>query len=173
VKKIYAIVALTAIAWGSANAAEPDEKVITSCLQAASTHPAVRLQEIPTHEVTEEDDYKPGFDAKYMFNYAGADAGYAVGKTDQALIYRGKLYRLSRSIPIGDNHNIGPAEFDPRLAVWSTAQEGKQKYFCVGFNFDGLGRSGSFQHVYGGYILDGRAGKLYFAVRQIPGPATQ
>ncbi|WP_322052973.1 hypothetical protein [Paraburkholderia bannensis] len=166
-KRIFVFAVLTAIAWSKVWAAGPDEDLIKSCLQATSTHPAVNVEAIPVHEDTEKDDYKQGFDAKFMFTYAGSYAGYAVGKSDQALIFHGKLYRISRAVPAGNNHNLEPSEFDPRLAVWSIAKEGKRKYFCVGFNFDGLGRSGSFQHVYGGYVLDERTGKLYFAVREL------
>ncbi|WP_322095211.1 hypothetical protein [Paraburkholderia bannensis] len=166
-KKNFVLAALTVIASSKVWAGAPDEDVIKSCLQAASSRPAVTIQPVSVHEVTEEDDYKQGFDAKYMFTYAGADAGFAVGKADQALIYRGNLYRISRAVSVGNNHNIAPSGFDPRLAVWSAAKEGKRKYFCVGFNFDGPGRSGSFQHVYGGYVLDENTSKLYFAVREL------
>lgn len=31
--------------------------------------------------------------------------------------------------------------------------DGKERYLCVSFNFEGLGRSGNFQNVRGGYLL--------------------
>jgi hypothetical protein len=79
----------------------------------------------------------------------------------------GKLYRLSKAIALGEVHGIKPGEFDPALAQWSIATEGAQQYFCVSFNFDGLGRSGSFQNVLGGYLLNTRTKEMYFVVRDV------
>ncbi|MBE1162210.1 hypothetical protein [Dyella acidiphila] len=99
--------------------------------------------------------------------YKGAEVGYAKGKSGRALIYSGKLYRLSKAVPVGDNHGIEPSVFTPSLAEWSIAREGQQHYFCVSFNFDGLGQSSSFQGVRGGYLLNLQTRVLYFAVRRI------
>lgn len=43
--------------------------------------------------------------------------------------------------------------FAPSLADWSMVMDGKERYLCVSFNFEGLGRSGNFQNVRGGYLL--------------------
>jgi hypothetical protein len=157
------IIAISSVGW----AAPPDENVIKSCLQGQASDPSVIVRNIDVHAYTEENDYTPGFDATYMFKYNGADAGYAEGKVDKALIYSGKLYPLSKAIPVGDNHGIAPSAFNPNLAVWSVVREGNQRYFCVGFNFDGLGRSGAFQNVHGGYLLTSKTRVLYFAVRDV------
>nr|WKF60148.1 hypothetical protein HUO10_004660 [Paraburkholderia busanensis] len=148
-------------------AASPSENLIESCLQAHSTAPSITIHDIAQDTVLQEDNYAPGFNATYIFKYKGADVGYANGKRDQALIYSGKLYPLSKSIPLDNGKPVKYSEFNPALAQWSLAKEGRQRYLCVGFNFDGLGQSGSFQNVYGGYLLNLNNKNLYFAVRDV------
>ncbi|MFM0598080.1 hypothetical protein [Paraburkholderia dilworthii] len=148
-------------------AAPPSKNLVKSCLQARSVSLSVTIRNINVEEVFQEDGYADGFNASYIFKYEGVDMGYAERKRDQALIYSGKLYRLSNSIPIGSNSEVKSTAFNPTLAQWSLAKEGKQQYFCVGFNFYGLGQSGSFQNVHGGYLLNLKNRDVYFAVRDI------
>lgn len=148
-------------------AAPPSENTVKSCLQAHAATPSVTIRCLDTNDIATADNYANGFDAPYLFEYRGTDAGYAESKTDQALVYAGKIYRLSKSIPVGDSHGIPPGAFNPALSQWGIAKERKQSYFCVSFNFDGSGRSGRFQNVRGGYLLDEKTGYLYFAVRNI------
>jgi len=148
-------------------AAPPSENLVKSCLQARPVASSVTIRNINVDEAFREDDYADGFNAGYIFKYGGADMGYAEGKSDQALIYSGKLYRLSKSIPIGNNGEVKSTAFNPMLAQWSLAKDGKHQYFCVGFNFDGLGQSGSFQNVHGGYLLNLKNKDLYFVVRDV------
>jgi hypothetical protein len=115
----------------------------------------------------QQDNYVDGFDAPFTFKDRGVEVGYAESKTDQALIYSRKLFRLSKAKRLGDNHGIKPGAFNPTLAQWSIAKIGAQQYFCVSFNFDGLGRSGTFQNVRGGYLINIKSGHLYFVVRDI------
>ncbi|WP_322031272.1 hypothetical protein [Paraburkholderia sp. J76] len=148
-------------------AAPPDENTVRSCLQAQSVAHSVSIKILRTSEITQEDDYGDGFNANYIFKYRGGDAGYAEGRSDQALIYSGRLYRLSKALTLGDSHEIRPGEFNPNLAQWSIAKAGGQQYLCVSFTFDGLGKSGSFQSVHGGYMLNIKTKSLYFAVREV------
>ena len=157
------IIFASSIGW----AAPPSENLVKGCLQARSVAPAVTIRNITVGEAFQEDGYANGFNAIYIFKYKYVDMGYAQGKRDQALIYSGKLYRLSKSTPIGDNVEVKSTAFNPMLAQWSLAKEGKRKYFCVGFNFDGPGQSGSFQNLHGGYLLNLKTRDLYFAVRDI------
>lgn len=157
------IMVVSSIGW----AAPPSESVVKSCLLAQSVAPSVTIQNIDVDEVLQQDDYADGFNARYLFKYKDIDIGYADGKSDQALIYSGNIYRLSRSIPVGNNGEIKPTSFNPTLAQWSIAKDGRQRYVCVSFNFEGLGQSGSFQNVHGGYLLNSKTKKLYFAVRDV------
>ncbi|MDN7486491.1 MULTISPECIES: hypothetical protein [Burkholderia] len=158
-----AIMAASCIGW----AAPPGDGLVKSCLMAQSVSSSIAIQEINTQEVSQEDDYADGFNVSYVVKHEGVDVGYAEGKSTQALIYAGKLYRLSTAIPVGNNSGIKPTAFNPALAEWSMATVGRQRYLCVSFNFDGLGRSGTFQHVHGGYLLNAKTGDLYFVVRDV------
>ncbi|KAB0635977.1 hypothetical protein [Burkholderia latens] len=157
------IMVIASIGW----AAPPSESVVKSCLLAQSAASSVAIQNIDVDEVLQQDDYADGFNARYLFKYKDIDIGYADGKSDQALIYSGNIYPFSRSISVGNNGEIKPASFNPTLAQWSIAKDGRQRYVCVSFNFDGLGQSGSFQSVHGGYLLNSKTKKLYFAVRDV------
>ncbi|HDR9484929.1 TPA: hypothetical protein QDC20_005596 [Burkholderia aenigmatica] len=159
------VMAAYSIGW----AASPGESLVKSCLLAQSVSQSVAIEGINTHEVSQEDAYAAGYNASYLVKHDRVDVGYAEGKSTQALIYSGKLYRLPTAMPIGNNGGIKPAAFNPALAEWSIAREGRQRYLCVSFNFDGLGRSGSFQNVRGGYLLDSVSRVLYFFVRNVDG----
>jgi hypothetical protein len=147
--------------------APPDANLVKSCLLAQASVPSITIRSLNAHEVSQEDDYAAGFNATYIFKYRGSDVGYAEGKADQALIYLNKIYRLSMAVPLGDNHGIKPDAFDPTLAQWSLAKQGHQEFFCVSFNFNGLGESGSFQNVYGGYLLNTKTKVMYFVARDV------
>jgi hypothetical protein len=147
--------------------AQPNEDLVKSCVLARSFVPSVSIRSLDAHEVTKEADYAEGFDATYLFTYRGADIGYAERKADKALVYLNRLYRLSAAIPVGDNRGTNPGAFDPALAEWSIVKEGKQAFFCVSFNFDGLGQSGSFQQVRGAYLLDVTTRQTYFSMRDL------
>lgn len=160
--------ALTGLIVSGTNcAAQPNENIVNSCLRAAAIAPSVTIESLNTDEITQDNKYGDGFAALYMFEYRGSVVGYAKSQTDQALIYLGKLYRLSKAIPLGDNRDIKPSAFNPTLAQWSILKRRNKKFFCASFNFDGLGRSGSFQNIHGGYLLDISTKTLYFVVRDI------
>ncbi|RDS80017.1 hypothetical protein [Dyella psychrodurans] len=147
-------------------ATPPSEQLVRSCLQDRAAASSIVVHNLDTTKVIEEDDYSDGFNTPYYFKYKGGDVGYAERKDSRALIFMGKLYRLSSAISLGDNRGP-PTDFTPSLADWSIVTEGAQKYLCVSFNFDGLGQSGDFQNVHGGYLLNTMTKELYFVVRDI------
>ncbi|GFZ95950.1 hypothetical protein GCM10011408_15330 [Dyella caseinilytica] len=149
------------------SAAPPSELLVRSCLQDKSASPSIVVSDLDTSAIIEENDYSDGFNAPYFFKYKGGDVGYAESKHAKAIIFKGKLYRLSSAILLGDNHGSERDAFTPSLADWSMVEEGGQEYLCVSFNFDGLGQSGDFQYVHGGYLLNTRTQELYYSVRYI------
>lgn len=148
-------------------AASPSEHVLMSCLEAEAVAPSVTIKNLNTEEVTRQEKYAEGFDALYMFEYRGSDVGYAQGEGGDAVIYLGRLGRLSKAISVGDNRGIKLGSFNPFLAEWRIVKGQNREYLCVSFSFDGLGRSGDYQNVRGGYLLDTATKYLYFAVRDI------
>jgi len=167
----HIIAFLLMVAYGTSAAAAPSELLVRSCLSGRPAKPSVSVHDLSTSEVIEEDNYAEGFDASYFFKYRGRDVGYAESKLDSAIIFEGKLYRLPSAEVLGDEHDSKPSSFTPSLANWSIVEDGAQSYLCVSFNFGGLGQSGDFQKVHGGYLLDTRTKKLFFAVRYI-GPGS-
>ncbi len=132
-------------------AAEPSRAVIYSCLIGYSMASTVHLDELPTNEILSEDDYKSGYSATY-FHIKGKDIGYAEKTGSHGIIFAGNIYPATAAIPLLDT-KIVPSPFDPSLASWSMVTNGKERYLCVSFNFEGLGRSGNFQNVRGSYLL--------------------
>jgi len=148
-------------------AAEPSEAVVKSCLRGEAVSTKVSYRALPNQEVLSQDNYKPGYNAIYYVEIGGNEIGYAEGVNKQAIIYADRLYPLESAIVIkSDGIQLKATQFNPNLAEWGQIREQKNHYLCVSFNFDGLGRSGSYQKVRGGYLLDmgKRNRKLYYDV---------
>lgn len=148
-----------------AQAKEPTDAAIRSCLSGQSISPGVELKQLANNEVSEMDDYKSGYNVTYYFEAAGKEIGYAKKKNINAIIYDGDIFPISKAIILLSTH-IKPYDFNPYLADWSEVNDSSGHYLCVSFNFDGLGRSGSFQGERGGYLLSiplvKRDRKLFF-----------
>jgi hypothetical protein len=151
----------------SASAAEPSRDVAGSCLLGYSLSPHIHVREYKTNEIITEDDYADGYDARFFLQVSGKDIGYAEKGEQFGLIYAGKVYQGTDAKPIlgtpGD-----PAPFEPELASWGEVRDRGRKYLCVSFNFSGLGQSGSFQKVRGGYLMPlpptGSKNSLFFFI---------
>jgi hypothetical protein len=165
-KKIV-VSSLVMLLCNSGYGAPPDENIVKSCLLAHASAPSVTILHLNPREFSQEDDYADGFNATCKFKYNGADAGYAERKSDRALIYLNKIYTLTTALPVGDNHKITPSEFEPTLAQWSIVKKKREKFFCVSFNLEGLGQSGNFQNVVGGYLINTRTKEMFFVVRDV------
>ncbi|GAB2879149.1 hypothetical protein GCM10027277_55500 [Pseudoduganella ginsengisoli] len=94
-----------------------------------------------------------GYDAIYYFVDGKTEIGYGEKSGKGALIYSGRIYPLDNAKVIAKGRTV-PSEFSPALASWSRVKDASGSYLCVNFNFDGIGRSGSFQNFKGGYLLD-------------------
>lgn len=167
---------LTALAFvvSGAFAAEPSDAVVRTCLGAEAVSSKVSYRTLPNQEVLSQEGYKPGYNASYYVDIGGKDIGYAEGQNRQAIIYSGTLYPLESAIAIkGHDSQHAAVQFNPYLAEWGRIREHKNRYLCVSFNFDGLGRSGSYQNVRGGYLLDvgTRNRRLYFGVALLHEPS--
>jgi hypothetical protein len=156
----------------SVQAAEPSNAVIYSCLLDRPTSPTVTLNELPTNEILSQDDYRAGYNATYYFKANGKEIGYAKNGTQFGIIYAGHIYPANTAKNLL-NTKTPPRDFEPSLADWSTITDTTGQYLCASFNFEGLGRSGNFQAVRGGYLLSISAKKgtqkLFFAVANTGG----
>jgi hypothetical protein len=138
-----------------AYAKNASEAIIQSCLKNKPKSSSIILKNLNTSQVAEEDDYKNGYNAPYLFEYKKREIGYAEkNNNEKAIIHDGNIYNLKSALAIGNNKDVTPSEFTPSLAAWSILLSNQGKYLCVSFNFDGIGQSGSYQNVRGGYLLD-------------------
>lgn len=152
----------------TAQAAKPSASVVKACLQGESQGHATWTS-IATNEVASDDDFQRGYKAT-IFTVNGRDVGYAEKPGRDALIWGRTVVPLRRAAALNQPPET-PSTFTPTLADWSTVKQGSQRFLCVNFNFDGLGRSGSFQKVHGLYLMSIPRGKakptLYYGVRRI------
>ncbi|MFC7652742.1 hypothetical protein ACFQT4_11120 [Pseudoduganella danionis] len=134
-----------------------------SCLLNQPTTAKIRLNHLSTDYVFEQDSYVEDYDSPYYFLEDGTEIGYAEKAQAAALVYSKKIYHLSAARPIPSSLEI-PHHFSPALATWDRIREGETSYLCVGFNFDGLGHSGSMQNLRGGFLLQlgSNNTKLYY-----------
>lgn len=151
-------------------AAEPSRAAIYSCLLGRSISPTVTLDELPTHEILSQNDYRSGYNATYYFKVGGKDIGYAEKGDRYGIIFAHDIHMANTAKLLIDT-TVQPTAFNPSLADWSKISDATGQYLCASFNFEGLGRSGSFQRVRGGYLLSMQAAKhsrkLFFVVANI------
>lgn len=163
------IAALSAtVMTANAHAAKPSAEVVSACLQGASRGHAIWTG-IATNEVGSDDEFRGGYKAT-LFTANGRDVGYAEKDGRDGLIWGRAIVPLRQAAPL-DQPPETPSTFTPMLADWSTIKQGSQRFLCVNFNFDGLGRSGSFQKVHGLYLMSiPQRGKskpaLFYGVRR-------
>jgi hypothetical protein len=167
IQKILPVLSLL-LAGHSSVAAKPSKIMQSSCLLDEAASSVLRMVKFSTNFISEKENYSDGYDAIYYFMDDKTEIGYGEKSGKGALIYAGKTY------PFGDAKVIAqgrtePSEFSPALASWSRLNDASGSYLCVNFNFDGIGRSGSFQNFKGGYLLDIGSGKhhLYYIERDV------
>lgn len=149
-------------------ASTPSKEAISSCLGSKSYQDA-QFFRIPANTYFEYDEPKNGYTFNYMIHNARdhVEVGLAQNERGAALVFGSSVYPLRNAIVV--NKEAGePYEFFPNLAQWGTVKTPKESYLCVSFNFDGIGRSGSFQNIVGAYLLSKASSKkLYYTVENL------
>ncbi len=149
-------------------AMSPTADVAYSCLSGEAFSKDVKIEAVPSEEVASSERFYRGYSATYLINFKGHDLGYAESKEGDALIFGAHLYPLLGASNLLKHKVFKPSTFKPELAQWSSIEEAGVQYLCVNFNFEGLGRSGSFQNVHGAYLLPTKpSGKLYYLIEDI------
>jgi hypothetical protein len=133
--------------------ANPSSAIVETCLHAVSASSAVQYTpiEVGAFEVTDDEDLGK---ITTTFRHGKDTIGtWELKKTQKfGLIFNGRETQLDRVIRL-NKQNV-PAEFNPYEAIWGIARDSKRSYICATFNFDGLGKSGSFQNVRGLYLIE-------------------
>lgn len=130
----------------------PSMSVRESCLLSQPITAKIHLVHLSTDSIFEQSAYIDDYDSPYYFLEDSTEIGYAENADSTALLYSKKIYRLAEAHAIPSSLEI-PRQFSPALATWARIREGDTSYLCVGFNFDGLGHSGSMQNLRGGFLL--------------------
>lgn len=152
-----------------ANAA-PSDAVVNACLRTESVASKVRYSPIDVvgFKIIEDGDMGK--------TVTTLDVGKdTVGTWDRknpptfGLTFNRKETPLSRVVRL--KRDQPPEAFVPYEAVWGLAQDGRKSYICATFNFDGLGKSGSFQNVRGLYLIERskREAPSFYTVGKISG----
>ena len=83
------------------------------------------------------------------------------------LLYDGKARKLDDVTRLNRRH--APADFVATKAMYGIVRAGRDSYFCITFNFDGLGSSGSYQFIRAAYLIDRNAPglKAYYTAADI------
>lgn len=136
--------------------AKPSAAVVDACLRTESMSPTVRYTSIETGAFQVIEDEEAG-KTDITLQHGPDTFGTWEVKKPQAfgLVFNGKETPMARVTRIGKG--MQPAVFNPYEAVWGEAREGGKSYICATFNFDGLGKSGSFQNVRGLYLFERHA----------------
>ena len=109
-----------------------------------------------------QDECQPGYQAEYLLS-RGMEIGSAQSRRGDALLYRGRLYPLRRAVKLPQTRSRERPAIQVALADWSLIRENGKQYLCVSDQFDGIGRSGSFQKARYGYLLETwKKGRLFF-----------
>lgn len=137
-------------------AARPSPAVVDTCLRTESTSPKVRYIPIAADAFQVTEDEEAG-ESEIALKYGKDTVGTWEVKKPQAfgLLFNGKKTPLARVTRLVKDK--APAAFNPYEAIWGEAREGRNAYICATFNFDGLGKSGSFQNVRGLYLIERHA----------------
>jgi hypothetical protein len=154
VKKPIVALLLSALL-APANAA-PGTSVVNACLRTESAPPKVRYTPIEAtgFEVTEvvEDGEVDKIVTTVHLERDAVGTWQRKKPLTFGLVFNGKEIPSSRVVRLKKDQS--PEAFDPYEAVWGVAHDGKKSYICATFNFDGLGKSGSFQNVRGLYLIE-------------------
>ena len=160
------LVCIIALLWSSHVSASPSKAVVDTCLRTADVHPKVHYQSWPVREINEFDNEERKRNELTM-RFRGQSVGIWTSERQRwGIILNGQSVPSQRIISLAKKSE--PYEFDPRLAMLGEIRDGKNKYVCVTFNFDGIGRSGSYQNVRGAYLIEAAPElRVYYAAGNI------
>jgi len=133
--------------------AKPSPAVVDACLRTTSDSPKVHYTPIPADAFQVTEDEEAG-KTDITLRHGPDTVGTWEVKKPRAfgLVFNGKETPLARVTRL--DKRKAPAVFNPYEAIWGEAREGNKSYICATFNFDGLGKSGSFQNVRGLYLIE-------------------
>lgn len=159
-------VCLIALLCSSYAAASPSKTAVDTCLRTADIHPKVRYESWRFNKINQFDNEERKRNELTM-RFRRQSVGVWTGEQQRwGIIFNGQSVPSQKIIRLAKKSK--PYEFDPRLSMLGEIRDGKNKYVCVTFNFDGIGRSGSYQNVRGAYLIKAAPElRVYYAAGNI------
>lgn len=147
------IAGLLIATFSAQTSAAPGAAIVDTCLRTESTSLDIIYSPIKaaSFEVIED---KPIGTTTTLLRYETD----SVGTWERAmpptfgLVFNGRKTPLARVVRLDKKKAL--ETFNPYEAIWGLARDDKGSYICATFNFDGLGKSGSFQNVRGLYLIE-------------------
>ncbi|MHA7680030.1 hypothetical protein [Cupriavidus sp. PET2-C1] len=126
----------------------PPAPVVESCLMFDAIRPSLRIDKLDG-VATINDDPQRGY-STYTYDYRGLRVGYATrtGKSD-LIIFGKHATPLSKAKGI---EGASPERINANKADFGIIRHNNNDYYCISSNFDGIGRSGTFQNIRIAYI---------------------
>jgi hypothetical protein len=157
-------------------AGPPGQDIVNACLLTQSTPKTASYKAVPArtfhqHEVVDADTGITTIST--TVKHGRERVGLAETRPGEAyrLLYNGAARKLDDVIRINPQH--APADFVPTKAMYGIIRSGRSSYFCITFNFDGLGSSGAYQYIRAIYLIDrdARGLKAFYSaadIRKLP-----
>lgn len=165
-----ALFVLTITLASTATAVPPPRPAVEACVRTDSAPCGARYTAIPARDFVEtQEDGADSVATTIRYGKEEFGTWERAGARKSGLVYNG------RQVPLQDVTRLSgerPAPFNPYLAMWGIVTWATRSYFCITFDFDGLGRSGVFQSVHGVYLFERHAPRFqpfYTVGRVTPG----
>ena len=167
------LAAAIACTWAaSALAAPPRQGIVNACLLTQSAPKTVTYKAVPArifHQREEVDAVTGITTISTTIAHGRERVGIEETRPGQSyrLLYNGKARKLVDVTRLNRLHE--PADFAATKAMYGLVRAGRDSYFCITFNFDGLGSSGSYQNIRAVYLIDRGAHdlKAYYTAADI------
>lgn len=154
--------------------AKPSAGVVDACLRTESAAQHVHYTRIATEAFHVTEDEAAGKTDITLRHGKDTIGTWEVQKPPTfGLVFNKKQTSLAHVTRLDKNQ--APAPFSPYEAMWGIVREGRASYVCATFNFDGLGKSGSFQNVRGLYLIERgmTSSKIFYTVGNVAGSAEE
>lgn len=140
-------------------------EVVNACLKTESTN-RVKYSDISPSIFSVEQDSDAQLESTVIIYRRERFGVWESSKNSSfGIQYNDYRIKLSEIVRIG---NDGPISFTPYTAQWGVAKYGVKNFFCITFNFPGVGQSGTFQNIRGLYIIDRqKIPKFYYTTGDI------
>lgn len=140
-------------------------EVVKACLKTESTNRVNYSDISPSNFSVEQDSDIQVESTMVVYRRERFGVWESSKNPDFGIQYNDYRIKSSEIVRIDSDE---PISFTPYTAQWGAAKYGVKKFFCITFNFPGIGQSGTFQNIRGLYIIDRqKIPKFYYTTGDI------